>query len=798
MITLETDKIYTVSQFEDILTESLKRGTCYKSKTLNYYNSICAFDIETSNIKLEADNSYKDIYLYNYLKGSKIRVSDVSPMKSHGLTFSREKGVFIDEFYNELCDLFPGSFESTYDEYEQVQNILKAMDINSPDDDKQKISIMYCWQFAIDGKVIFGRTWAEFMQCMEILKKYTDISKRILIFIHNMSFEFQWLKNLFQWHKVFAIAPRKPIYAVTIEGIEFRCSYVLTNYSLAKLGDQLHHYDIAKLEGELNYSLWRSPKTPMNFEHEIRYCINDVLVVSAYIQECVLTEKFISRIPLTATGYCRRYTRKKCFYTGNSTKEKKLCHASYRELMRCLTIDGAEEYMQLRRCFMGGFTHCAAYFSGYTLKNIGHIDETSAYPYALISEASFPMSSARKVRPESREEFEEYLKYYCCIFDAEFTDIKPTYIHENYISASHCFEKEACVINNGRVVSAKRIKTTITEIDFDIIRKTYKYKYLKVTNMRIYRRGYLPKNLILAIIKLYQDKTQLKDVERKEAEYQNSKALLNAVFGMMCTDIVKDEILYTDGGVWDTIESNMTPEEKNEYIEKCIEKYNRSPQRFLYYPWGVYCTAISRRNLFTGIVNMMNEDGSSDYVYADTDSIFCRNLEKHMGFIDKYNARCAVKLKRMCDYYDIDYNELLPRTIEGEIKPLGIWTIEHKNIDVFKSLGAKRYLMQIGDKISMTVAGVNKKAAVPYLLEKYGKEHIFAAFAKDLYIEPEHTGKLTHVYLDYYQSGQFTDYCGNDYKFTDEPPGVYLEAAAYYFDITQSYIDYLKGVHYSK
>ena len=90
MINLETEKIYSVSQFEEILNDSLSKGTCYKSKKLNYYNSICAFDIETSNIKLEADNDYKDIYLYNYLKGSKIRVMETEPIKHTGLFFSRE------------------------------------------------------------------------------------------------------------------------------------------------------------------------------------------------------------------------------------------------------------------------------------------------------------------------------------------------------------------------------------------------------------------------------------------------------------------------------------------------------------------------------------------------------------------------------------------------------------------------------------------------------------------------------------------------------------------------------------
>ena len=78
MIKLDTDNIYHVSDTRRIIEEALKKGTCYKNNNLNYYNIIAAFDIETSNIKLQiSDNSYKDIYIYNYLHGITIRCIDV-------------------------------------------------------------------------------------------------------------------------------------------------------------------------------------------------------------------------------------------------------------------------------------------------------------------------------------------------------------------------------------------------------------------------------------------------------------------------------------------------------------------------------------------------------------------------------------------------------------------------------------------------------------------------------------------------------------------------------------------------
>lgn len=65
-------------------------------------------------------------------------------------------------------------------------------------------------------------------------------------------------------------------------------------------------------------------------------------------------------------------------------------------------------------------------------------------------------------------------------------------------------------INNGRVVSADNCITTLTELDYDTMLKFYKWDKVKIVNLRIYHRGYLPKKaLILAILNMYGDKTEL-------------------------------------------------------------------------------------------------------------------------------------------------------------------------------------------------------------------------------------------------------------------------------------------------
>ena len=95
--------------------------------------------------------------------------------------------------------------------------------------------------------------------------------------------------------------------------------------------------------------------------------------------------------------------------------------------------------------------------------------------------------------------------------------------------------------------------------------------------------------------------------------------------------------------------------------------------------------------------------------------------------------------------------------------------------------------------LSMTVSGVNKKTAMPYLLSKYGKYQAFNAFNDDLQIPPEHTGKLTHYYLDEPMEGSITDYRGKTIYYRSES-GIYLEKTPYNLSLQGEYLQYLKQV----
>lgn len=681
----------------------------------------------------------------------------------------------IDEILLPLAGLRP----ITTSKRKQYYNIVCAFDIETTSFSNQldeKCAIMYCWQMAINGRVVFGRTWDEFIKVLNRLTEFFNLysGRRLIMYVHNLAFEFQFIRKRLEWESVFSIETRKPLYALTTGGIEFRDSYLLSGYSLAKLGDNLQKYKVKKLVGDLDYSKIRHSKTLMT-EKEIAYCENDVLVVSAYIQEEIEKAGNITRLPLTKTGYVRNYCRSKCFYGDDRHKTSTKIYQKYRELILNLHLTG-DEYKQLKRAFQGGFTHAAARFSGKVEKNVDSIDFTSSYPYVLLSE-QFPMSSGRLVEIHSKEEFQKYINLYCCLFDVEFTNLTPKFINENYISLSRCYQHEKAVVNNGRVVSADKIVTTITDVDYTIIEKTYDWDSMTIYNFRIYNRGYLPTNFVKSILKLYSDKTTLKGVEGKEVEYLVSKGMLNSCYGMTVTDIVRDEIIYSDE--WDTEKAD---------VESDIEHYNKSRNRFLFYPWGVWVTAYARRNLWGGILAF-----GDDYIYSDTDSIKCLNIEKHFDYINEYNNTVKRKLQVAANYHKIDFELFQPKTIKGIKKLIGVWDweTEKEKYTRFKTLGAKRYMIEQDGKINITVAGVNKKTAVPYLVKTYGNK-IFEAFTNDLTIPKEYTGKMTHTYIDERRTGTITDYLGNINTF-DEYSGVHLENAEYSLSLSQAYIDFLKG-----
>lgn len=670
-------------------------------------------------------------------------------------------------------------------EYGNVPCVIDIESSSFIDNDGNKTAIMYCFTIGINGRSYFGRTYDDLF---EILQIFTDtyqlnVDKRLIIYVHNLGYEFQFFYKRFSWLKIFAVKERTPLTAITTGGIEFRCSFLLSGYSLAKVGEHLQKYKVEKLSGDLDYDKIRHSKTPMS-EKEIHYVLNDGLVVMAYIQEQIESHRGnITKLPLTKTGEVRTHVRNNCLYGGGGSHQRsgKQFH-NYRKVMKATEIQSVNEYKQLKRAFMGGFTHANGLIVGNKVKNVTSFDFTSSYPYVMVSEY-YPMGRGKLITIKSKNELYDYLKHFCCLFDVTFIGLESTIYYEHYISESHCFNLLNYRLDNGRIVDAEQLTITITEKDFYIIEKCYKWKSMKIKNFRIYRKDYLPTPFVKSILELYKNKTELKGVKGKEIEYLYSKELVNSCYGMCVTDICREENEFD-------IENNKWSEEKKEIdFEKNLKHYNESIQRFLSYAWGIWVTAHARYNLWSGILEF-----KQDYLYSDTDSIKVINVDKHIDYINKYNENVIKKLSDAMEYHHLSMDMVSPKDINGNVHTLGLWDNETRKGDkytysVFKTLGAKRYMVRFPNgEESLTISGLNKKFAIPYLQSI--NSDIFDEFHEDMYIPEEHTGKKTHTYIDVERHGIIKDYLGN-YGEYYELSCVHISGAEYTLSLAREYVDYL-------
>lgn len=647
-----------------------------------------------------------------------------------------------------------------------------------------KSAFMYIWQFGIGygQPVYYGRTWSEFLEMLDVISEALELNETTIlpVYVHNLSYEFQFFRDYLPWADggIFAVSERKPIKALTTNGFEFRDSYILSGYSLDNTAKNLTKYKVKKMVGDLDYSLVRHHTTPLTPE-ELKYCENDIVIILAYIKEQIeMHNGDINKIPMTNTGRVRKFVKDNCYYTSKSHKKSsKGKFFRFSRIMSDLTLT-LDNYIQCKKAFQGGFTHSNPTLTNKVLTGVDSVDLSSSYPTVMLAE-KFPMSRPKKVDVKSVSELKNLFKNHCVLFDVKFTDIENKIGFESYLSESKCFNKTGVESYNGRVLQAKELTTTITDVDFKILEAVYRWGTIAVSNVQAFMKNYLPKSICTSILELYEKKTTLKDVEGFETEYMLSKCMLNSVYGMSVTDFIKDDNVYLDEG-WSV--SPVDPVEK-------IEKYNTGKSRFLYYPWGLWVTAYARANLWSLILKT-----GYDYIYSDTDSVKMLNYEKYKPFIEKYNVLIGQKLEKMMIHHKLDLTLLSPKSKDGKIKPLGIWDYEG-HYEKFKTLGAKRYLVEKDNQFFLTVAGLSKQNGMKYIIEKCSgdSEKVFDMFNDNLYIPADKTGKMTHTYIDEEHQLSVVDYKGVKEDVTTKT-GVHLENTEFTLSIEKTFKNFLENI----
>lgn len=632
-------------------------------------------------------------------------------------------------------------------------------------------SVMYIWQWCfmlpdLSYVCVYGRDWPGFIMFLNRLTKYQDKNTYMVVYVHNLAYEFQFLRGVlpFSADDVFNVDPRQPLRARS-RGIEFRCSYKLTNMSLRKFAESEH---CEHLKTELVYKEKRYSYTELTPD-ELRYCLNDVICLcEAIIKKMQHDGDTLYTIPLTSTGYVRR-----------DVKRAVQKHPKILKDIRGMFPD-LEVYYMLKDAFRGGNTHANRYYSDKLLRaeNYGLIhscDRSSSYP-AVICNNLYPMSQWEPIGDLTIEnvnhtiyELSRAVLMSVGIWNLHLKDITwgcP------YISVSKCHNLQGGKYDNGRVLEAEYLELTITDIDFKIIQDEYCGEF---TILKAYSAKYdrLPQCIIDKVIEYYKGKTELKGVNGQEYFYMKSKNLLNSIYGMMVQDPCKDLIIFVNG---DTRHEQSDYQSEGKPVEELLQKAQK--KAFLSYSWGIWVTSWARYELERGI-KIVSNTGKSDFIYCDTDSV------KYIGKADfsRYNAEKIAESKKSGSY---------AMDPAGRMHYMGVFETEEDML-AFKTMGAKKYALVDGDGLHITVAGVGKKAGVKELEAAALRDHCepIEEFREGFIFDS--AGGLEAVYNDipYGDYVESKDSNGNECIITSN---VCLRETTYTLGLTSEYRDLIRGV----
>lgn len=653
---------------------------------------------------------------------------------------------------------------------------LAAFDVETSSymDEGEKRAVVYSYALAIDDTIYHTRSADEFFPMLEKIAAEMGLSldRRLVIYVHNLAYEWQFIKHYMSWESAFAISSdRRIVRAVSKLGIEFRCSYVLTNKPLAAVGKDV---GVQKMVGDIDHTLIRNSITPLSDE-EMGYIDNDVRILieferQALAQEGGSIEQALRSIPITKTGYVRRRMRKAA-----------LADPAYEQLISELTLT-EETYTLARHSFQGGYTHANSTVMGQEMGDTVAVDLASSYPSSML-QFTYPMSSFHSVAHElTAEELDKCIGHIHFFVTFVAYDAVSRYPFP-YISLSKALSIADPLVDNGRVYSAGNMTLTMTDVDWQIFRRCYEVERIEIVDVMMAPADYLPAAITDPIVAMYGDKTALKGVAGQEVNYRSAKEDINGVYGSVAMDPVRTDFMFNAEG------TEFIPTFPS--IEDALSKHNNSRSRYLFYPWAAWVTAYSRFILLMTMYDLI--DAGVTVMYCDTDSIYHKPSPKAQGIIDRVNGEVRERLSAAMHYrwfYATDEeveDALAPKDIKGVRHHIGLFEVDG-HYDNFKTLGAKRYAVEKDGEFKITVAGLSKKAA-SYIKEIGGME----AFVDGLTVPAEKSGRLTHTYSEETAHNLITDYLGNTCEMK-QVGFIHLEPSPYVLTVSDDYTRFVQRV----
>lgn len=419
--------------------------------------------------------------------------------------------------------------------------------------------------------------WETLRAAFENLKQRM-YGRGILCYVHNLAFDGDFLiKNIGFPDDMCATKTHRIVSMVlkSVEWVEFRCSYMLTDKPLAALGDII---GLPKLDGDYTSHARGYEPTAKDWEYNFRDCD----IVARYLAEHEFPAAGIWKTPLTKTGKVR-----------NMLKER------LKGIPRKWDIKPDESiYRMLRLAFYGGVSGSNPKHTSIPLENIDSFDESSAYPYVALTERY----------PTRWEEANDCQRHLHWIAPVSFYFLSAKFGF-GWLPNSRGSDQADVVTFNGKVISAHRITFYLCDIDFENVKLWYDFDYADIgAGIVSDEDDYLPDQIYSLFIDLAAQKQEAKKRYKADPSpenqiaYAKAKERFNCLYGMMVQKMENSHFAIDENtALWTEID--------DEYKETG-QHMNRN------YGFGVYITAYSRRNLLLFIA----VNGKTNTVAWDTDS----------------------------------------------------------------------------------------------------------------------------------------------------------------------------------
>ena len=510
-------------------------------------------------------------------------------------------------------------------------------------------------------------------------------SDYLSIYIHNLGYEYQYMAQILNedWTIKNALytKARQALYLRFGNGIEFRDSLKLFQKSLAGATKGCRH---PKLKGDLDYSVYRTPDTPLT-QQEFDYIVNDVQGLYEAIERLKAEHDYnAATIPLTNTSMVIEEVNRH-LHTGEVQRA-----------MRALSL-GKHELELAYHCMAGGDTHGTRWRASRTYDNCNSYDLKSAHPseQALWK---FPAGEPFLL-PEDAEEDELNM-----LIDEGYGWLGKVYLEDVQVrpecpNPTLSLSKTEAVeglrgLDNGRVLGADAAFAYMDSNDYQRFREAYTYADFCGVDILVFKLEYLPDEFREAVF----EKFRVKESAEDGPERVFAKVCVNTIFGACAQKTVRDE--------YDILFEEVMERSKIKWEDKLAamedEAVIKTQQKKFPFLWGLWTSSLSRLRLW----ELQKAVGWERLIYWDTDSVKYEGPK--LPAVDSYNqriidqciARDAVVVNR-----------------KGKTVYIGVAEDEHTTVDYgyrrFRFLHAKCYAAEAWDgeryTIETTIAGVGKE-----------------------------------------------------------------------------------------